>query len=340
MVICDGEGKVLATSAGPLTNHWQIGIQECAERIIDMVHEAKRNAAIPLDTPLASLGLTLSGCEQASTDAELGARVRAIDPHCCDAIYVASDTVGSLATASPDAGMVLISGTGTNGLLKSLDGETRGCGGWGHMIGDEGGAYWIAKKAVKAVFDDMDGLHPAPHRTDAVWGAVKEHFNIKTRADILPHAYTHFVKAQFAALTQRIAELASQNDAMSQHLLASAGCELGHHVAALCNKGLKVSAPLRVVCVGSVFRSWDYLKDGLLSVLARRKVKTELQFVRLLVPSAMGAAWLAAKCVNYALPRDDEAMCQIFHHYTPQTTTGANGDGHGHMCGCRVECFN
>ncbi|KAH9630843.1 hypothetical protein HF086_009074 [Spodoptera exigua] len=56
------------------------------------------------------------------------------------------------------------------------------------------------------------------------------------------------------------------------------------------------------------------------------EVKTELELVRLRVSSAMGAAWLAAKHVNYELPRDDSAFCSVFYTYYPEEILNGNGD--------------
>ena len=64
MVICEKNGDIVASISGPGTNHWMIGIPECAKRISNMVDQAKIVANIPLTLKLKALGLSLSGCEQ------------------------------------------------------------------------------------------------------------------------------------------------------------------------------------------------------------------------------------------------------------------------------------
>lgn len=54
----------MANVPGPHTNHWMVGIPECAKRISKMVDDGKQVANIPKNVKLKALGLSLSGCEQ------------------------------------------------------------------------------------------------------------------------------------------------------------------------------------------------------------------------------------------------------------------------------------
>lgn len=81
------------------------------------------------------------------------------------AIVVLEDSVGSIFTTSPDGGAVLIAGTGSIGELVSSSGIRVRTGGWGHMLGDEAGAYWIASTAARRIAWALDGF-AAPGPTE------------------------------------------------------------------------------------------------------------------------------------------------------------------------------
>lgn len=55
------------------------------------------------------------------------------------------------------------------------------CGGWGHLLGDEGSGYWISQRAIKIYFDHEDNKVRSQHSVEAVKECVREHFGIKDR---------------------------------------------------------------------------------------------------------------------------------------------------------------
>lgn len=88
-------------------------------------------------------GLSLSGCEEETTNDQIIKTLLKNYPKSAKDYVISSDTVGSLRTGLQSGGIVLIAGTGSHALLLNPDGKTHGCGGWGHMIGDEGGGIYI-----------------------------------------------------------------------------------------------------------------------------------------------------------------------------------------------------
>ena len=185
----------------------QVGLEETNKRIRDMVVQCLEAAGLAADTTLEGLGLSLSGCEREETNRSLLDNMVASFPGLARHYEVCSDTVGTLNTATDTGGIVLIAGTGSNALLVNPDGSVHRCGGWGHFLGDEGGAWWIAHKACKVspapashsalsgtntlglypqvYFDHVDNLNEAPADIHVVQELIFNHFDIKDRWDLL-----------------------------------------------------------------------------------------------------------------------------------------------------------
>lgn len=320
LVLLDESGKELTRVSGPDTNHWTIGMSQCQKRIADMVSRAKAQAGIPVSQPLYALGLCLSGCEQEESNVKLWQGLKESYPHVSERYTVSSDTDGSVATVAPNGGMVLISGTGSNCLLINPDGGRYQCGGWGWMLGDEGSAWWISLKAIKTIFDDHDGLIKSKYCTNWVWQAIRDHFQVDSRPDLLDHCYTSFEKHKFAGLCRKLAEGAAvEGDALCKHLFISAGEVLAQTVLAQVPRASAelITKPggLQVLCVGSVWKSWELLKPGFVPRLQQDSSLEELSLTRLTTTTAMGAAYLAAERCNVTIPKTYGDNYQVFYHY-------------------------
>ncbi|KAL0276740.1 UNVERIFIED_CONTAM: hypothetical protein PYX00_004248 [Menopon gallinae] len=331
IVIYNGDGEVLIQKDGPGLNHWILGMNECITRIADLVSSAKMEAELCPKLPLLTLGLTLSGCEQEKSNEELKNALMEKFPYVAKDCFVGSDTIGALAVAHEDGGLVLIAGTGSNALLINPDGSQKNCGGWGYLMGDEGSAYWIAHTAIKLCFDEKDNLRTPPYATDYVWDCVKRHFNVKDRHGMLDHCYTKFDKSFFASITVKFAEGAVRGDLFCLWLFQEAGKALASSIIALWPKVdpklVNAEGGLPVVCVGSVWKSWKLMEKGFVeklkpvpktcipSIYTENPTVEELSLLRLKTGVETGAAYLAAKEVGYPLPKNYEDNYEVFFHY-------------------------
>lgn len=248
--------------------------------------------------PAASLGACMSGFMESGPQGELKAALAALDPHLVapgpERMYIDNDSPGSVFTAAGKAGgLVIIAGTGTMGQLILPRGQQGGglhivsCGGHGHMYGDEGSAYWIAAAAIRRIHYADDGYSasataPLPDVTRAR-AAMHRYFNMADNEGMLEVMYKVFAKDRVAGFTRHLAALArggadgqkedgsSDSDAFCASLFSEAGALLGHKVRALAPHALSPGAQdvvvhgLTIVAVGSVWKSWDLLKESFLS---------------------------------------------------------------------------
>jgi glucosamine kinase len=71
-------------------------------------------------------------------------------------VIVVHDTRLVLAAAGLEAGIALIAGTGSVAYARTAEGQEARRGGWGWMVGDEGGGVWVAREAVRLLLARAD----------------------------------------------------------------------------------------------------------------------------------------------------------------------------------------
>ena len=304
--ILNEDGRVVGTSSGPGTNLYLEGMDATIERFHSLIAEALAAAGLPADTKLRALGVSSSGCEAEETNAKLKQTMMARYPGMAEETVVCSDSVGAIVTAFPHGGICLISGTGSNSLLLNPDGSVHRCGGWSYMFGDEASAWWISQQALKWVFDEDDNLRSPLHSTAVARECIKRYFGVTDRFGMLDFAYTNFSKPKFAGLCQHLAAAAHEGDLFCRELFADAGRWLGRFVLALlpnvADELKHAPGGLSVVAVGAVFKSWDLMQVGFV-----QQVSTHLSsftILQLTSSLALGAAYMAAKEVNFDLPKN------------------------------------
>jgi N-acetylglucosamine kinase-like BadF-type ATPase len=113
----------------------------------------RRLGSPPVDR--AVLGLTTAPTDPADADRLAGLVANAIATR---EVWLADDAVTTHAGAlSLGWGVSVTAGTGVACLAMPATGLPRIVGGYGFLLGDEGGAFWIGREALRAVLHARDG---------------------------------------------------------------------------------------------------------------------------------------------------------------------------------------
>ncbi|HWR53143.1 MAG TPA: BadF/BadG/BcrA/BcrD ATPase family protein [Bryobacteraceae bacterium] len=163
------------------------------------------------------------------------------------------DAVIALSGATAGApGIITIAGTGSIAFGRNAAGQAMRAGGWGYVFGDEGGAFDIARQALRAILRQEEGWGPATTLRDpflALGGATSAN-------DLLHRFYTtDFPRARVATFARMVDEAAQKNDAVAQGILRKAASDLALLTGAVRRKLFREADPVRLAYIGGVFRS-------------------------------------------------------------------------------------
>ena len=309
-VIVAGDGRILGRCEGPQTNHFIVGKQAVVDAAASMIRDAFANAGIEA-SQLSSLGMALSGGDNAEDQNELISLIRSQHPSLASSIHVTTDAHGSAAAASASDCIVLIAGTGSVCLHVSVNGGSARVGGWGHMIGDEGSGYWVASRAIKRVFQAVDAGDA--QSCSVLHAAMLEYFGISNMRDMLKVMYASpFDKAHVAGFALQVSIAAENGDALALNIFDRAGMKLGQMLGIMASK-LNLNAATDVVCIGSVFKSHALARDCMVRALRSHAPPSfACNLMMLKESSAVGAAAIAAQKAGVVLPLDRQKWIHAF----------------------------
>jgi glucosamine kinase len=176
-------------------------------------------------------------------------------------------------------GILVIAGTGSVAVGGGSYGELALIGGHGHLVGDEGGGYWIGRRALRAALAAQEGTGPATRLGKALsQEAGASLHELMVRVQRAPADRSTL--ARLAPVVGKCAEGAAQDD-VARAILADAAAALTGMVTALRRRfgELPVAAAGGVFGIGAV---WDAFRRATGAVAP-------------LAPPQIGAALLAAQ---------------------------------------------
>ena len=157
---------------------------------------------------------------------------------------------GSLALA---AGVNVVSGTGSISYGEH-DGRHARVGGWGELFGDEGSAYWLAIRGLRAWTRMTDGREPA----GPLHALLGDRLQLDAPLDLvsLVHETWQGDRRTVAALAPLVVEAAEQGDPVAGSIVAEAVAELVRLVRVAAERlGFAPGEVVPVTCSGGVFAS-------------------------------------------------------------------------------------
>jgi N-acetylglucosamine kinase-like BadF-type ATPase len=188
------------------------------------IEGARAAAGLPPRTRVAGLVAGISGFDR-------GAAIEPDLSSFADRSQAVHDTeIAHAGALAHGAGIVAIAGTGSVSLGNAVPGGAFvRAGGWGYFFGDEGGALWIARSALRRAMarEDCGESSDLRERALAYYGA----FSLRA----IQHAFAHgeITRPALAAFATEVLASASAGDADARAVCAQASAELAVLVATI-----------------------------------------------------------------------------------------------------------
>ena len=283
-VVIGTETGVLGRADGPGAAMRPSGAAKSAAVLTETARRAAAQAGVDLPVERAVVGA--AGAGRAQEQAELEAAL--IDAGVARRVRVLADGEVALATAfGTGPGILLNAGTGSIAYARDPAGELHRAGGYGWQLGDEGGGYWLGRRALDVAARSQDGRGEGSTLLARLLGALGlQHFDdlVRWSATATP--------AQMAALAPHVLNAAREGEGVARQAVDDAARELVELVAVLV-RYFPGTAPVPVAVAGGLL-----LPQSPLTAAFGTRLGTALKRARLVpdrIDSAVGALRLAAE---------------------------------------------
>lgn len=245
--------------------------------------ERLREIFAELPKQIDRAGVFLAGCGTQEDRRSLALICRDIWPNA--KIVTGSDRDSGLAAALDHGdGIVVNAGSGSSVTGRRGDRIER-AGGWGHILGDTGGGYFLSIEALRLILSEYD-----LHRGEMQFTAKILHALSLNNLDELVRWAQTADKMEIATLAPVVFEAAAGGDARVNEIVEGGARVLCEYTEAVASR-LHLLAP-KVALTGGLFH-----RDSIYTHAFRRRLKKNLPDARVTVaerPPEFGAAWLAA----------------------------------------------
>jgi N-acetylmuramic acid 6-phosphate etherase len=296
----DGGEKILGVEGGGTKTSWVLVERTASDlRVLDQGKLPAANFRLAsgddlrvmfrrLPQEIVRAGIFLAGCATHEDRQTLIRLCAEIWPQA--KVVVGSDRDSGLAAALGSGdGIVVNAGSGSS-ITGRRDKRIENAGGWGHILGDVGGGYYISLQALRLILREYDLHRGEVQFTSRILRAL----SLNSLDELVRWAQTAD-KMEVAMLAPVVFEAASGGDSAVTEIIEEGARVLCEYTEAVANR-LHVLAP-KVVLLGGLFQ-----RDSIYNHAFRRRLKKVLPDARVANSERapeFGAAWLAAEMQNW-----------------------------------------
>lgn len=259
-IISDDSGSVLGRGTGGPCNH--ITGPEARDKFRNAVGDCLRQACAEAGISFESLQFSAAclGFSGGSEDKEVYAR-ELIRSHRWKITHDAEIALAGATAGQP--GIMVIAGTGSMAFGRNLAGRTARAGGWGYLFGDEGGALYIVKQALRACLRHEEGWGEPTALTKVFLSA-----GAASTVNQLLHDFYALSRSEIAIYARLVDKTAQANDNAARLVLEDAGKQLAIYVCGAYQNLFLPADTFQVSYVGGAFQS-KYLLQAYVSEVER-----------------------------------------------------------------------
>jgi len=170
-------------------------------------------------------------------------------------VVVTNDAVTSyLGAIGFEPGVVVAAGTGVIALAGDRDGNFARSDGWGYILGDDGGGYYIGRRGLASALRAHDGRGGS----QALLQRAKDQFgkpeSLRDRVYSSPNP-----AGEVAMFARKVAEAAREGDSVAEEIWAIAAREVAQTATAALGRVFAPDAPVSVSWTGNLFNARDLM---------------------------------------------------------------------------------
>jgi len=244
-------GKVLGVGEAGSSNVNNLGEERAARNLRAAAEAAFSAAGLPF-APAKVAFLGLSATKSTEDIARMTALAESCDLAPAGAITVKNDLHNALAGGlDGEAGLALISGTGSSCLGMDSRGNYHNTGGWGWFLGDEGSGFGLSAEALRTAARMADGRE----KTTELLPAILSYYDVPNPDCLIGRLYNNeWSPTRMAGFAPILMGLASDGDPAARAILLRGAAALAELVATTAGR-LDFPESPRLILLGGCVRS-------------------------------------------------------------------------------------